>query len=216
MSSEFEDSSHVMTRDLLPRLANGDGDAFVAFYHRVCGQAERIAAGIIHRRGSPDGFRDADDLLNSLWAAVVADAGTLFSDIASTEDFLQHFARWILDRWILYRRRALARKRGGGHVIAASQLVPVSACSVEADDICEFGVPLRSESASQEVRHLVHAALESFPLASAEHQILHGMLDGKTHEAIGAELGLSRDAVGRKVRGTIRLALKRLSEAEDA
>ena len=205
-SNDFDTRAGQTSR--LVRLQAGrlDPDAEESLFQWLHTEALRIARAQHQRRGSPDGIAGASDLANSQLADIWKAPEVELQNVATTDDFRRVLQRMLLDRWIDRRRRAQAAKRGGGKVVPASQLTresdsgPLPAALAPPDE-SEFQVDLA------EISNL-------FPPDGVECRILKLLVEGCTQAEIGRQVGLSRDAVGRRIRQTIVPMLTRLWKGE--
>ena len=201
-ASAFDSASHALTAELLPRLRHGDRGAFPALYERVQQRVERLAEAVVRRRGSPDGFRDQDDLLNGVWNEIHRQPERELSGVLNSDDLLSRLSVRLFDRWIKHRRRALAWKRGGGRIQAASQYE-----GSDSADLLEQKPARGSAEFDSEVALVLD---DLFPTASEPRVIVERLLAGHTQAEIGAMLGLSRHALGRRIRNEIAPLVARL------
>lgn len=181
---------------------------------RIHAEALQIARQRHRRRGSPDGVTGASDLANSAAGNLVAhDPRSELENVLTTDDLRKLLHRKLRNRWIDRRRRALAEKRGGGKVRQASQIAQDG--DSESDILIEHErdiIKLTPPTTAEEVTADVADFLGLFEPDSNERRIVELLLMSAgelTQAEIGERIGLSRDAVGRRIRTVIRPTLER-------
>lgn len=184
---------------------------------QIHAEALRIARDQHRRRGSPDGVAGASDLANSEVVEILAGDGPRegLENVLTSDDLRHVLHRKLADRWIERRRKALAKKRGGGKVRQASQVGDPDDSSPL--NVADHGFGDFPEPTTAEVAADLHDVLGVFEPGSERQRILLLTLDGLTQQDIAKELGLSRDAVGRRLRESIVPTLRALfSERDDS
>lgn len=195
--------SHGLSERLLSDARHGDRAALDELCRRMATDMVAIARAVQRRQGgSPDGGVNGEsDLVQSVAAQIVAGPYKELADVFTNEQLRGRLFQLLLEKWIDKVRHATRLKRGGGRVHQASQFGDSSASSPL--DVPQRGFGERSEPQHSEVAELVGQMLGVFKPGSERQRILLMTLAGLTQEEIGRELGLSRDAVGRRVRNSI-------------
>jgi DNA-directed RNA polymerase specialized sigma24 family protein len=193
--------SALITSQLLSDARNGDPAALEQFCLALHAELTGIARAVQRLKGgSPDGVNGVSDLAQSVAANIFAKPDQELAMVVTVRDLRGRLFQLLTEKWIDRRRKATRQKRGGGNVIAASQLEHEE----EASLLARFAAPTVDET-----RDDIDAMLSVFEPGSERQRILLLTLMGQTQEEIGGLLGLSRDAVGRRVRNGIEKPLKK-------
>jgi hypothetical protein len=155
-------------------------------------EAMKIATAQQHRFGSPDGVAGASDLANSRVAAIMTGPDRELGEIDTASELERALYRMLADSWIGRRRKAAAAKRGGGMKRAIS--------TTNSDSDLDY---LPAAPTYDELAIGLEEVLGIFLDESEELSIVNGLVAGMTQEEIGNLIGLSRDAVGRRIRNNI-------------
>ncbi len=192
-----KESSLSGLTERIERLLTGELDpaAIESMFQIVHAEALGIARAQYRRRGSPDGVTGASDLANSQMGRIWADPKSELRNVATTDDLRHVLHRMLLDLWIERRRCGHAATRGSGNLVLASQLENSSGGGPE---LIELSPPSQDE-----LRLDLEVIMEAFPATGHEQVILLLMMEGCTQSEIASRTGLSRHAVGRRVRQTI-------------
>ena len=188
------------TEALIQQALAGQPLPLVALCQKIAGELQAIARAVYRQRGgSPDGVCHESDLAQSVALRIVQNPQHELSAIATTDELRGRLYQLLYERWIERRRAALAQKRGGGLVRVASQIGLDDESQLLANEPAPEGAELNTDLLD---------LLSVFPVGSERGRILAWLLEGRTHEEIAGELGLSRDAVGRRVRDSLIPELK--------
>lgn len=188
---------------------HGDPEALAQLWRRIHSELAGIARAVQRRKGgSPDGGVNGEsDLVQSVAIQILANPQEKLADVFTTGHLRGRLYVLLTRSWIRRLRWATAEIHGGGNVRQASQMgssddsSPLDVAGCGCDDIT---TPTEDDAAE-----LVKQMLSVFEPGSERQRILLMTLAGLTQEEIGQELGLSRDAVGRRVRDSIVPTLQR-------
>jgi RNA polymerase sigma factor (sigma-70 family) len=194
-------SSKSLPQRWLNQVRANDPTAWPQLIEYIRDVLAQVAQGIARRRGgSPDGFADASDLAQSVVIRVLKNPQAELNGVETSDELRGRLYQMLIARWIDRRRKEHADKRGGGRVIAASQM---------GDSNAPSPLDLSETPTERETTDLMLDLLEPFEPGSQMRQIVELLLAGYKQNDIAESLGLSRDAVGRRIRGTIVPTLQR-------
>jgi DNA-directed RNA polymerase specialized sigma24 family protein len=209
MNNSPSEHSHGLSERLLFDARHGDQKAMAELNNRI--RTDMVAfARAVHRRqgGSPDGGVNGEsDLVQGVAAQILAQPDKELADVFTIEQLRGRLFTMLHEKWVDQHRHNTRKKRGGGRVHAASQVGDSDNSSPLNVQHRGFGEP--SEPQQEDIAELVDQMLGVFEPGSERQRILLMTLAGLPQEEIGRELGLSRDAVGRRVRNSIIAPLRR-------
>ena len=182
-----------------PRVADNVNVDINRLTEAICQNLAEIARVIRRQRGTADrALNGESDLAQSVAAEIQADPIGRLSGVYTVEELRGRLYSLLFQKWVEHQRRALAEKRGSGRVQQASQLGnPDDSSPLH---VAERGYGNLDRPTSASVQIDVAMMLSTFAPESERRKILSWLLEGWTQEQIGEQLGLSRDAVGRRVR----------------
>lgn len=191
----------MVTQALLADARNGDPAALSRLCQRIQSELAGIARAVQCRMGgSPDGVNGVSDLAESVAVEIIAQPGQKLGAIKSITELRGRLYVLLTQKWIDRRRKAICQKRGGGRTVTASQLGDADDSSL----LKNVAAPTLGET-----RDDINALLSVYEPGSERQRIILLTLMGLTHDEIGELLGLSRDAVGRRLRDHIIEPLKK-------
>jgi len=214
MSDPSFHSSQWASKELLSDARRGDPAALDALCRRIQTELAEIARAVLRRRGgSPDGgVHGESDLAQSVAVLILNRPAAKLADVHTSEQLRARLYRLFHDRWIERRRAATRQKRGGGKVRQASQLGRPEDSSPL--NVADRGFGAMPAPTTAEVAADMQDVLGAFASGSEVQRILLMLMEGCTQQEIGDALGLSRDAVGRRIRQTIAPTLARIMKPE--
>lgn len=187
------------TQAVLAGAINGEPDALQRLAAKACGRLREIAGAVTRGLGSPDrGINGESDLAQSVAGDIIENPGGRLSDVYTSDDLNARLHKLLYEKWVTRCRAANTLKRGAGMVVQATQVGQPDAESPL--DIGVRGYGEFTPATPSEVAVDVKGILETFKPDSQRRQILELVMNDCTQEEIGRSVGLSRDAVGRRIR----------------
>lgn len=187
------------TEAALAGALSGNSDALHVLAGKACERLHEIARVVAYGLGSPNGGVNGEsDLAQSVAGDILKNPGGRLSNIYTSEDLQGRLHKLLYEKWIHRRRAATTQKRGGGNVAQATQ---VGGEDDESPlDAATRGYGEFTPATAAEVAADVNEILDTFKPDSQRRQILELLFHGNTQEEIAKATGLSRDAVGRRIR----------------